>query len=51
MAGGEAENSNAVPRGVLGEIEPPTLKFNCKKWLINRINSLGGELAQADEGV
>jgi hypothetical protein len=48
---GKQRIQNAVQIGVLGEIEPPTPKFNYTKWVINRINSLGGELAQADEGV
>ena len=41
--------ANAVQRGVLGEIENPTPKFNYTKGVVNRINSLGGELLEADE--
>jgi hypothetical protein len=41
--------ANAVQRGVLGEIENPTPKFNYTKGVVDRIISLGGELSEADE--
>ena len=46
---GKEKIQNAVQRGVKGEIENPTPKFNYTKGISNRINSLGGELSEADE--
>ena len=40
---------NAVQKGVLGEIENPTPKFNYTKGVVIRINNLGGELSEAND--